>query len=540
MNKGQRWISFLLCACMLVSMAAFAEEAAQAPEAAAEVTEAVAVTVPEIQDDTVVATLNGEEIKWSDIKADYANLVGNYGSYYDMASQENVDLFRAVALQTWLYNGVLPLQEAKKMGLDQFSAEETATLNAEVDQMWKEANESYIAQNFQLTDASTEEEKAQAKAAAEAYFLEQGYTLERYREDYLRFKTIERVREAVTQDVTVTDADVEGEYQAKVAADKAKYENDLSAYIAYNQQVDQMEMYAMMYGQPNTMEKAWYKPAGFRAVKHILLPVDEQLMSSYKELQSRLEEQQDAEAAQVQGDQAAVPAQEPVAPEATAALEGTAEPTGAPVTQEDVNNAKADILTSMQDKIDEISQKVADGVDFDELIATYGVKADGTPSDPGMNAEPYKTKGYEVARESSDYVKEFVDAAFSVDNVGDVTAPYLSDYGIHIVKYIGDVAAAPVEMTAEQREARRATLLEEKKDELFAAKLDEWMKASSVTYTGVILSMEELEKRNGEASEAAAPETAEEAGTEDAVVEEAAQPEAPAVDQEAPAEVPQP
>ena len=39
----------------------------------------------------------------------------------------------------------------------------------------------------------------------------------------------------------------------------------------------------------------------------------------------------------------------------------------------------------------------------------------------------------------------------SIDNVGGVSAPYLSSYGVHIVKYIGDVEGGPIPMTDEQR-----------------------------------------------------------------------------------------
>jgi parvulin-like peptidyl-prolyl isomerase len=170
-----------------------------------------------------------------------------------------------------------------------------------------------------------------------------------------------------------------------------------------------------------------------------------------------------------------------------------------------VDLAKADILNSVAAKVEEINQKINEGVAFEDLIATYAVKADGTATDPGMTNEPTKTSGYEVAKESVNYVPEFVEAAFSVDNIGDVSAPYLSTYGVHIVKYIGDVAAGPVAMTDEQRQAKLAQMLEERKTDAFAAKLDEWVAASTITYTGVIKTFEELEA----ASAAEAEETEE-------------------------------
>lgn len=492
MSKLQKWISVLLCACLLTSAAAFAEQTAPTEEVSA----AVASTATELQDDTVLATVNGAAITWADLKGSYESLVQTYGTYYDMAKAENVDLFRAVALENEINEMVL-LQQAKANGFDQLTEEERAELITAADSDWDLAINNYIEQNALLTEESSEEEKAQAKAAAEAYYFELGYTQEILRDEYLKYDLFDRIEKLMTQDATVTDEEIEADYQAKVAADKALYENDLSAYLAYNGSVDQMEMYAQLYGTENEMDYAWYRPAGFRAVKHILLAVDETLMSKYKDLQSRLEEQMDDEASAVQDSE---PVSETTA-DATAA-DATPEPTQEPVTQADVDSAKADILASLADKIDEINQKIADGVSFEELITTYGV-------DPGMSAEPYQTNGYEVAQASTNYYPEFVDAVFSVNNIGEVSAPYLTDVGVHIVKYIGDVAAGAIEMTAEQREAKRATLLDAKKSDLFSEKLEAYLSAASITYTGVIPSIAELEARETAAEDDAVTEEAE-------------------------------
>ena len=154
-------------------------------------------------------------------------------------------------------------------------------------------------------------------------------------------------------------------------------------------------MYAALYGTSSNLDHAWYKPDGFRAVKHILLPVDSELMTTYTDLQARWEEQQEAaQAAEESADEAADTT------DTAADAEATAEPTATPepVTEEQVNEAKAAIFNSLADTIDEINQKIADGADFDELIATYGVNEDGTASDPGMTTEPYMTSGYEVVQ----------------------------------------------------------------------------------------------------------------------------------------------
>ncbi|MCL1854115.1 MAG: SurA N-terminal domain-containing protein [Clostridia bacterium] len=467
MKKMNQWLSLLLCFCMLAVSAALAEAQPAAP----------VIPGAELQDDAVLATVNGEEITWGHIKEDYQNLADQAGAYYDMTEPATVDMFRAYILEDKISRMVI-LEQAAANGIV-LSQEDEAEIIAQADISWEAAIANYIEYYHpDLNEESGQEDKAEARAAAEAYYGEMGLDLPKFRELSVQNEQGQRLYIMVTQDVAVTDADVEADYQAKVAADKEMFGNDISAYFEYNSYVDQSNLYAMMSGTAGDMEYAWYRPAGFRAVKHILLPVDEELMGVYKDLQARLEEQMDKEA--YRDEEGEAPADPP-------------EPEQAPVTQGDVDQAKADILTSLAGPIDEINQMVAQGESFDKLIETYAVNTDGSPTDPGMVSEPYRTGGYEVARESDDYVPEFVEAAFSVDHIGDVTAPYLSDFGVHILQYIGDVEEGPIPMTAEQREARRVSLLDQRKDELFSQRENEWRAAASVTYTGAVPTIEEIE-----------------------------------------------
>ena len=482
MTKLRKTIALLLCLCMLWGTAALAEDAAATTDTATAVTE--------LNGTDVLATVNGEEVSWDDVKSLYSSLVAQYGSAYDLTQQANVDLFRAVALENRLTEALME-QKADEFGVGELTDEEIASLESEADTNWETALADYQAYFYpDLTEESSEEEKAAAREEAINYYKDQGYTLESLREEYKRYSVLDKIANIMVQDATVTDQEVEDLYQSLVAADKELYENDIAAYEAYNSYVDQMAMYAALYGTSSNLDHAWYKPDGFRAVKHILLPVDSELMTTYTDLQARWEEQQEAaQAAEESTDEAADTT------DTAADAEATAEPTATPepVTEEQVNEAKAAIFNSLADTIDEINQKIADGADFDELIATYGVNEDGTPTDGGMTTEPYMTSGYEVCSASTGYVPEFVEAAMSIDSVGGVSAPYLSSYGVHIVKYIGDVEGGPIPMTDEQREAKRQSLLASKQNELYASTLESWLAEADISYTGVTPSIAELE-----------------------------------------------
>ena len=489
-------LSLLLCLCLLFSAAALAEDTAAA----------------ELQDTDVLATVNGTELTWADVAPVYDSLVSSYGNYYDLTDSANVELFRAVAMQNKI-NEVIMQAKIAELGIA-LTDEEAAAAEEDAQSDWDNAISSYISQQHSdLTDESSQEDKDAANAEAVQYFNDLGYSPESLKENYKQYALYDKLEATIVQDVTVTDEEVEALYQELVESDRALYENDIAAYVDYNNYVDQMAMYAMYYGTDSSMDYAWYRPAGFRAVKHILLPVDAELMQTYQDLQARLEEQVESE---TEGDEESAAA---AAAEETADAEATAEPTEEPVTQEQVDEAKAAILASIADKIDEIYAKIEEGVDFDELIAEYGVNEDGTASDPGMTSEPYKTSGYEVSSASTNYVAPFVEAAFSVDNVGDVSAPYISSYGVHIVKYIADIPAGPIEMTEAQREAKRTELLTSKQNELYTATMDQWNQEADITYTGLTPSYADIEAREAAAAEAAAA-TADDTAADDTTADE--------------------
>ena len=452
MKNLRKLVAMLMCLCMMLGMTAVAEEAA--------VTE-----IPELTADTVVASLNGQDLLWSAVEPAYNTLVSQNSSYYDMADPANVELFRAVALENAIVEAILT-QKAAEMGMSELSAEEIAQAETAAQTDWSAAIDNYLAYYYpDLTAESAEADIAAAEAEAEQYYNEGGYDLDVLTAEYKKYMVLEKLQNVMIQDAAVTDEEVEAYYQQLVATDKELYENDVAAYMAYNSQVDMMAMYAAMYGSANDMDYAWYKPEGFRAVRHILLPVDEELMNTYTDLQARFEEQQTE-------------------------TESETETTEAPVTAEQVNEAKAAIFASLADKIEEINQKYVEGVDFDELITTYGVNADGTASDPGMTSTPY----YEVCAASDTvYVAEFVEAAMSIPEVGGISAPYLSSFGIHIVKYLHDIPGGPVEMTDTQRQAKYEELLYIKQNDLYSAQVEAWLTEANLQYTGAIIDLATLE-----------------------------------------------
>ena len=482
MDKFRKAIALLMSVCLLAS-ASLALAEATTTDAAPEVTEAVATT-PTFADTDVVAVVNGTDITWADVSPLYDGLI----SYYGAPDETSLELYYAVAMEEAVTMSLVHSTAAAN-GLDQLTQEELDAVNAKADADWQTALDNYTTSQGGITADSTEDQKTAAYADAVAYFATLGYDQDKLRKSYLDSELYTRVQTWVCKDITVSDEDVQAQYDTNVANDQTLYENDTDAY----------EYQVMLYQNNYASELPWYHPAGFRYVKHILLPVDATLMSTYQDLTARLEEQMSAESDATGATQEDTEAVATDTPDPSA----TPEPTQEPVSQAQVDQAKADILASIETTTTEIYDKIAQGADFDELIAQYAVDADGNPTDQGMTSGSYPN-GYEVAMASTSYVPEFVEAAFSVDNVGDVSAPYISSYGVHIVKYMSDVPAGPVELTDALKESIRTSLLDTKTSDAMNA----WQAAADTQYTGLIKSYDQLQAEDAAATDAATTDAA--------------------------------
>lgn len=129
------------------------------------------------------------------------------------------------------------------------------------------------------------------------------------------------------------------------------------------------------------------------------------------------------------------------------------------------NDAEADKLRNeaynaeMQEKVNNICALLDSGSDFDELQATY--------NEDGAN-DPYT-----VIPDSALYVPEFTEAIFSVDNIGDIAEPAVSDYGVHIIKYAGDETVTEEEKT-EIYASMESFILDQKKTGIQQEAYEEW------------------------------------------------------------------
>ncbi len=437
--------------------------------------EPAATATPEVQatqsavsagnPDDVMLTVGDFNLTRARYESYLATLLDYYGNYgYDVTDPELLAMLKSFALQTGVEYAVMD-QKLAEMGLALSEEEKTAAVEkAKAD--WAATVEDGLAY-YGLTAESTEEERANLLVTVLADLESKGYTEETYTQDAVMYAGYDKLFDAVTKDVAVTDEEVVTYYNALVENDKAIYENDAAAY----EQVQYMNQMYAMYGMADYVTQVYYKPAGYRLVTHILLGADEALLTAYTDLQAAYEEQQNT-------------------------IEEGGEVTDALVTAEEVENARLAILAAVQPTVDEINQKLADGATFAELIPQY-------TTDPGMSDEASIAKGYEVHMDSVNWVTEFRDQAFTVDTIGAVTAPVVTDYGVHILQYVADVPSGPVELTDELHASFKATLLKDAQDNAYYTALDEWMASANVVYSDEAQAIMNAVKAEEAATEAA-------------------------------------
>lgn len=381
--------------------------------------------------DPVLATVNGKDILKSQVEA----LIPTFLNQQYIADASD---YRSV-LQSMVQREVLDIKSTE-LGFDQFTQEEQDAFLTEAQAQLDQAIRQY-AQYYQ--SEATPEALELATRQAEAAFLAQGITQEVVADGLKANAINDKMAQHLLGDYQPTEEEVQALFQEVGAMYQENYENDVATY-------EYMTQYS---GQ-----SSWYTPEGYRGVLHILLNVDDELLKNYQTLHNAYEEQQ--QMAQTQ----------PAEGEAQAALPAET------ITEAAVEEARQAVLDSRKAEIDQITQRLAKGESFVDLVKEYG-------QDPGMTVEANLQDGYSIHAQSVIYDPVFTAGAFSdkVQNIGDVSDPVVGMYGIHIIMYLRDVPSGLI-MTDAIRSEIEDYLLNLKQNDVYQKAMDEWLPQVTITY----------------------------------------------------------
>lgn len=132
-------------------------------------------------------------------------------------------------------------------------------------------------------------------------------------------------------------------------------------------------------------------------------------------------------------------------------------------------------LASVKTQLDEIQNRLSAGESFEALMKAYSTDATLAQG----NALP---AGYQVHRDSIVWEEAFVSAAFGEDmqKPGDVSAPFASTLGVHVLCYLSDVPSGSVSLTQEISDLLSYSIYESRCQKLLSARIDELSEAAEV------------------------------------------------------------
>ena len=402
-------------------------------------------------------------------------LYSRYGLSFDSTNADVMSSLTDNVLNSLVERSVL-LAKAKELGLDQLTDEEKTKIEentaSQLDSLRKSA-----ATEFSL-DLETQLDEINAKLD------EIGYTEEVVRKGMTESLLITKAEDYAVKDVTVTEDEIVADFNSKVEAAKTSYESDLSAYGK-----------AVLNGTT-----VYYRPAGYRNVKQILIKYSDEDSALVSNIQTALDNviTEQNNAANVMA-KLGVANMDELANQVTVTLKPATETPTATVEVESsvsafeegldetvaatavtIAEAKAKALANITPEADEVLAALAEGQDWDTLAEAHN-------DDPGMKAGAVNAAiGYPVCEGFTQFDAAFVEGAMALQKVGDYSDKIEGSYGYYIIQYTSDVVEGAVDMET-VHDTISSSLLSSKQSTVRDEVVAQWVKDANATINKDIL-----------------------------------------------------
>ena len=417
-----------------------------------------------VDDATEIIRLGDQVITKSEVKAQ-ANtqlLVWSmtYGNQVDITSKEVIDAAQEAAVEALKQDLVLTAK-AKELGLDQLTDEEKESVQTAA----QEAYDKNLESTKQFVEGAADMDAEALTQAAKEQMEASGYTLDSYVTSQTKKLLDTKLEEYINKDVTVTDEEIQAEYDSKVASDKETYGESASSWAT-----------AANYGYT-----LYYTPAGVRRVKQILTKFKEDDQTAINDANSQLitantartTAQNKVDAAQEILDTEGITDEKKTQAEAdlNAARQELDEADKALLAaSQAVTEATDKAFANIDEDTDAILAQLAEGADWQKLM-------DEKNEDPGMKNNE---KGYAVAEGMANFDSAFVEAAMALKKPGDYSGKIKgNDYGYYIIRYESDEAEGPIALDA-VKETLSASLLHTKQDDKYDETVANWIEESGI------------------------------------------------------------
>ena len=383
------------------------------------------------------------------------------GREIDPTSKEFIAATRERAVEDLKADMTLTAK-AKELGLDQLTDEELADVNAKAQEKYDTDVANAKSSSIEITDDMDE---TAGTEAAKQYLADQGKTLDWYVGDQTRQAVDNKLHDYIVKDVTVTDEEIQADYDSKVASDKETYGENAGSWAS----------------AANNGSSLYYTPAGIRRVKQILTKFKDEDQTAINEAKTQAKDaQSNVNTAQAKIDSAQKTLDtenitDELKAEAEADLEAAKkELEEANAALEAANKAVEDATAKGFENIDEDTDAIlasldAEGADWQAIMADKN-------QDTGMDSHP---NGYAVSADMSGFDAAFVEAAMALAKPGDHSGKVKGQYGYYIIRYDSDEVEGPAAL-ADVKENISSALLKSKQDDTYYATVNQWVEEAGI------------------------------------------------------------
>ena len=408
---------------------------------------------------TVIIEVAGKTIVKADVKQAIENVLdyqeyiySMYGYSFDRKDPSSIASAQDTAINSMIEEAVSN-QKIVEYGLDQFTDEELAAMNQTVNDTYAGYIDTVKTQYFAETELTGEE----LDAAIEAKMLEIGYnSRESLLEQEKKTEELAKLRELVVKDITVSEDEISAEYNDGLSQQMTAYASDPTQYAS----------------DLSAGQIIYFQPHGYRYVKNLLIMLSDEDRTQLNTLSTQISDNQTT-LTSIQDAIAALP-EDPATD-----TEDQAKTREELTAQVDTLNTEIETLTAQLDEltasaygaieptVNMVEEKIKAGEDFDALIEEYG-------EDTGMTVEPQKSQGYLVCEGITTYVEVFVNEAMALQSVGDISQPFRSGYGVHILQYASDLDGGKVPLSS-VHDKLAEQLMTQKQDTVYSETLSQWI-----------------------------------------------------------------
>ena len=368
-------------------------------------------TLSEDGEPVVVAEFDGGELMSTEVVPAYNDQLTNAIFAGHDADEVAEDTLKRVLEQ--LAGDKIIAARARELGLTELTDEDSAQIDAKAAESYERQLDDYIA------FVGEGDRDAAAKALEEG-----GVTLQSVTEQIRQSWWTQKYYDYTVKDVAVTDEEIQARYDALLAEQQADFDATPENFEFARQ----------------TGRAVVYRPAGYRAVRDILIPFDSEADA--------------AKAADLLNDLEMIDEGEQALAETREALDA--------------------LFAPLEEKAAEAQQKLADGAAFADLMEEYGTS-------DALKAEPLRSEGFFITDTSAVNSADFIEGSMMLEQPGQVSSPLRSAHGVHLVEYIGDVTPGAVPLE-EARDAVAADALAQKQAEYYDQQRKALLEEAHVKY----------------------------------------------------------